>query len=190
MNLRELHEAISALPEAQRRDYRKLYSLAGAGGKAWPAYAEHLEAATTPREFFEAVYADDACRFEPLWAQWARVARKPWVKRFEPTQAREGFYLSDSGVFLEGEDSQILIPMKGRSQAVSVYVFAEDGFNDESADLCLSFSGKYTCCTMQLDGTYDVYRAGRALIFEKWNMDEAGRRLTRKARCQQCPGCH
>lgn len=190
MELKELREAIDAMPESRRRDYKKLLSLTGVGGKVWPALAAHLEAAGTPDEFFEAVYEDDACRFENLWAAWAKLTHKRWAKRFEPLQTVEGAKLSDKGVFLEGEHAQILIPVQGRNRPIDVYVFGEDGFNSEAADLYLCVNGSFECFGMKIEGTFDVYVAERMVLIEMWEMDEAGRRVSSKRRCQQEPCWH
>lgn len=191
MELSDLREQIEAMPLSQRGDYRRIYSFAGAGGKAWPALAEHLERSSTVREFLESVYEDDACRNEGVWALWAKLDRKRWPSRFESEQEVRGALLENQGVVIDFEGAQLLVPVPGRGRTVDVYVFGEDGFNADAAELYGSISGSFTCCGMQLEGTFDVYRAERALLLERWAFDKLGRRESKKRRCQRssCSCC-
>lgn len=185
MEFKELREQIDAMPAGQRKDYRKIFSFCGAGGRVWPQLAAHLEAASTVREFLDAVYEDDACRYETVWALWAKLGRKPWVKRFEPQQVLRDVKLKDNGLLLECADgaSQVLIPLNTRGKYIDICVFAEDGFNSEAAELFSSITGRFMCCGILLEGTFDVYRADHAVIFEQWNFDQFGRRSSSKSRC-------
>lgn len=185
MDYNELREQIDLMPASRRKDYRKIFSFCGVGGKVWPKLAPHLESAGTVREFLDSVYVDDACRFETVWALWAKLDRKRWVKRFEPEQALHDIKLKENGLLLECADgaSQVLIPLNTRGKFIDVCVFGEDGFNSGAAELFSSISGRFLCCGILLEGTFDVYRAEHAVIFERWSFDAFGRRQSSKNRC-------
>lgn len=176
MKYEELKAEIDAMPGARGKDYRKLLSVAGPNGKVWKTLEAHLEAATTAREFFEAVYNDDECRFENVWAEWAKLERKRWVGRFVPQQAVGIEKLQNKGVFLQNGANEILIPVPVRGRDLGVYVFNEGGFNTKAAEYFSSINGTFTCEGLTLEGAFDVYRAHHAVIFERWALDQFNRR--------------
>ena len=87
MQYEELKAQAEAVPAAQAKDYRELLALASIAGGVWPRLKGHLEAAEDCRGFFQAIYDDDACRFENAWAYWAKMNKEPWADRFEAEKA-------------------------------------------------------------------------------------------------------
>ena len=189
MNYQELKDQISAMEGRSAHDYREMLSLSAVAGDVWPKYRKHLESATTPDEFFEAIYQDDTLKFENLWAYWAKMRHsRDWLDRFECDSMRRDVLLDNRGVFLSGKDgNELLIPMKGRGKKYNVYVFDENGFNEKAAELYGSTYGSFTCCDVELEGAFDIYRADRALIFERWAIDKLIRRKDGKGQIRT--GC-
>ena len=79
MQYEELKAQVEAVPAAQAKDYRELLALASIAGGVWPRLKGHLEEAEDCRGFFQAIYDDDACRFENAWAYWAKMNKEPWA---------------------------------------------------------------------------------------------------------------
>lgn len=191
MNLEQLRDQIEEMPLSQRADYRKVFSYSAVGGKVWPQLADHLERAETVKEFLENIYEDDNLRFEAIWAYWAKMSKKRWVSRFEPAHQLRGMILKDKGLIVTGKGNELLIPVPGRGRTVDVFVFEEDGFNADAAELYGSINGTFECYGLVLEGTFDVYRSERSVIFERWAFDKLGRRVSTKRRCQKssCSCC-
>lgn len=190
MDYQELKEQIAAVPASKAKDYRELLAMSGVAGNVWPELREHLAAASTCDEFYELVYNDDACRYNNVWAMWAKMKKKKWLDRFEADEVLHNKLLDDRGIFLQSSDgSEILIPMTGRGLSCDIYVFKENGFNEKAADLFCSIYGKHTCCGVELDGAYDIYRTNRALIFEKWEIDKFMRRANGKGQMRTGVDC-
>ncbi len=190
MDYQELKRQVEAVPASKLKEYKELLSVSCVAKDVWPQLKPHLESASTCDEFFESVYADDACRFENVWALWAKLKRKDWVPRFEPDAAMHDLLLDNRGVFLRGGDNELLIPMVGRGRSVSLYLFSENGFNEKAAELYGSIYGKFDCCGMELDGAYDIYRTDRALIFERWAIDKLMRRANGKGQISSGCSCN
>ena len=189
MNYQDLKEQTAAKPENQIADYKKLFSFACVGGKVKDSLRKHLEEANDIDAFYEAVYADDACRFENVWGYWAKMHGGDWPKRFECEEARYGVRLQLKGVAVENETIQFFIPMMGRNRRADVYVFTDGKFNEEAADYFTSVSGTFTCLDMEFAGTYDIYVGPRLIIFERWEFDKLGNRLNGKGETKMCCSC-
>lgn len=190
MDYQELKEQIAAVPERKAKDYRELLALSSVAGNVWPQFRAHLEAASTCDEFFEAVYEDDACKMENVWALWAKMNKKKWLDRFEADEVLHSKLLDDRGIFLSSSDgSEMLIPMAGRGLSVDLYVFTENGFNEKAAELFASIYGSHSCCGIKLEGAYDIYRTHRGLIFEKWEIDKFMRRSNGKGQIRTGTDC-
>lgn len=187
MDYQELREQVAAVPPSKARDYRELLSLSGVAGDVWPQLKGHLEVASTCDEFFERMYNDDACRFENVWALWARLNGKKWPDRFEAERVLRNLVLDNRGIFLTAAESELLIPLMGRGQSCDLYVFPENGFNEKAAEFYGSIDGKHTCCGLELDGAFDIFRARRTLIFERWDIDQLKRRANGKGQIRT--GC-
>lgn len=187
MKYEELKEQVKAVPASQAKDYRELLSLASIAGDVWPQFKKHLEQARDCRGFFKSIYDDDACRFENAWAYWAKMNKELWADRFEAERALRNVTLDNKGVFLKGGGNELLIPLSGRSHAASIYLFRENGFNEKAAEFYGAINGSFTCAGIELEGAFDVYRAHRALIFERWEIDQLKRRADGKGQIRT--GC-
>ena len=99
-----------------------------------PAQAGIWRRAEDCRGFFQAIYDDEACRFENAWAYWAKMNKEPWADRFEAEKrACAACCLENKGIFIEGNGNELLVPLQGRGHAANVYLFAESGFNEHAA---------------------------------------------------------
>lgn len=189
MKYEDLIQYAQELPERDAKIYRELVSCAGVGGDVWPCMKEHLENAVTPREFFNAVYEDDACRFEKLWGLWAKLEKKEWRIRFEAEKVLESAVIERGGVVFEGEDVMFLVPvrgLRGKDRTVDIVIYPDDGFNVDVAEYYGSISGSFELYELKLEGTYDIYRAGRTLVLEHWTFDELGYRKRRRSQVGDC----
>lgn len=187
MNYEELKEQIRGVSVSQAKDYRELLSLSSIAGSVWPQFEKHLEQAQDYRSFFKAIYDDDACRFENVWAYWAKMNKEPWAERFECERMLKGVLLDNKGIFLKGGGNELLVPLAGRSHAANVYVFNENSFNEKAAEFYCSINGSFTCVGIVLEGAFDVFRTHRALIFERWEIDKLKRRADGKGQIRT--GC-
>lgn len=187
VNYDELKAQVAAVPAAQQKDYRELLGLASIGGGVWPRLQKHLDEANDCRSFFQAIYADDACRFENVWAYWAKMNKEPWADRFEAEQVARNVRLEHKGIFLQGADHELLIPLQGRGWEANVYLFAENSFNEKAAEFYGAVDGTFTCVGLELEGAFDIYRSHRALIFECWHIDKLRRRADGKGQIRT--GC-
>ncbi|MEG0323990.1 MAG: hypothetical protein RR547_01295 [Raoultibacter sp.] len=187
MDYQQLKEQVAAAPASQAKDYRQLLSLTCIAGGVWPQFAEHLKQAKDCQEFFQSIYDDDACRFENAWAYWAKTHKELWVDRFEPEWMMRGVPLEGKGFFLQSGESELLVPLVGRGHVANVYLFAENGFNEKAAEFYGAINGSFTCLGMPLEGAFDIYRAHRSLLFERWDIDELRRRANGKGQIRT--GC-
>lgn len=187
MEYGELKKQVAAMPPSQAKDYRELLSLASIAGGVWPQFEEHLKRAQDCRGFFKSIYDDDACRFENAWAYWAKMNKEPWADRFEAERVLKNVLLDNKGIFIEGGGNELLVSLAGRGQAGSIYLFAENGFNEKAAEFYGAINGSFTCAGIALEGAFDLYRTHRALIFERWEVDKLMRRANGKGQIRT--GC-
>ena len=185
MEFSEFKELINNAPDYQKKDYKRLAKYACIGNDVWPQFQEHLEKADSLYGFFENIYYDDDCRFEKAWGMWARMKHAhEWPLRFVPIQEVHGFSFAGAvGLVVQTEGLDMMWPLQvrgGVDKYCDVYVYEDDQFNDEAVDYMLSVGGKLTVAGLELDGSYDVYRADGLLIFEKWIVDDIGRRANKK----------
>ena len=185
MQYEELKAQVEAVPAAQAKDYRELLALASIAGGVWPRLKGHLEEAEDCRGFFQAIYDDDACRFENAWAYWAKMNKEPWADRFEAEKAVRGVRLENKGIFIEGNGNELLVPLQGRGHAANVYLFAENSFNEHAAEFYGAINGSFTCVGMELEGAFDIYRAHRALIITRFHVRKIPPHLRRAQEGQQ-----
>ena len=186
MKYDDLLKEINEMPASQRPAFHEIVACAGVGGDVWPTMKQHLEDACTLREFLDAVYDDDACRFEKLWGLWARLDKKDWRIRFEAEMVLEGALIERGGVVFEAGDTMFLVPVRGiraKDRTTDILVFADDSFN---TDVYGSISGPFTLYEQKFEGTFDIYRAGRNLILERWEFDELGFRKRRRSQVGEC----
>ncbi len=189
MKYDDLLKEINEMPASQRPAFHEIVACAGVGGDVWPTMKQHLEDAHTLREFLDAVYDDDACRFEKLWGLWARLDEKDWRIRFKAEMVLEGALIERGGVVFEAGDTMFLVPVRGiraKDRTTDILVFADDGFNTDVADFYGSISGPFTLYEQKFEGTFDIYRAGRNLILERWEFDELGFRKRRRSQVGEC----
>lgn len=190
MTLDELMKEVDEQPERQRKEFKEIITLSTLGGDILPNMKEHLEKANTLREFLHYMYEDDNCRYEKAWALWVKMANLPWYERFVPEFVNEDVVIEHGGAVVECGESMILIPVRGirgRDRTIDIYVYPDDGFNVDVAEYLGSISGKFTCYELPLEGTFDIYRSGKALVFERWTFDELGGRRERPSRKGACP---
>ena len=185
MDYNRFKELVESVPDYMQKDYRNLKRLVGIGDDVWPLLKQHLEDAETLYDFFENIYYDDACRMEKAWGYWARWKHPhDWPLQFEPLQEQHGIsYAGAIGFIMQTEGMDMMIPIQTRGgvdKQASIYVFEDDCFNDEAVDYMFSFGGKAKVENIQLDGSYDVYRADGLLVFEQWVVDDIGRRANKK----------
>lgn len=189
MDFKQLIEEVEAMPSSQKKQYRELIALSSLGGDVLPCMKAHLERAKTLKEFLNYMYEDDCCRFEKAWALWAKMSNKDWYTRFQPEMVLEGALVERGGVVVECEENMTLIPVRGtraHDRTVDIFLFPDDGFNVDLGEYYGSISGSFTCYGLPLKGTFDIYRAGRALLFERWAFDELGyrkRKASHKGAC-------
>ena len=62
-----------------------------------------------------------------------------------------------------------------------------DGSAISNAEFYGAINGSFTCVGMELEGAFDIYRAHRALIFERWDVDKLRRRANGKGQVRT--GC-
>lgn len=177
MDYQDLKRQLDELSDAQKREYRGLLAQAALGGQIRPEYEACAEKASTWREFFDAVYADDALRFTRLWGAWAKADRKEWVARFVPAQAAQRVRLVRRAVPLEyAHGGALLVPADARGQHASVLVFEDESINTGAATFFTSIEGQFTCGDIAFDGTYDVFYYHGAVLFVKWAVNAQGQR--------------
>lgn len=189
MTYDELLEQVNELPAPQKAMLHEIVACAGVGGDVWPSMKEHLENATTWRGFLNAVYDDDECRFEKIWGLWAKLDEKDWRIRFKPEMVLEGALVERGGVVFEAGDTMFLIPVRGiraKDRTVDILVFPFDAFNLDVAEFYCSISGPFTLYGQKFEGTFDVYRAGRNLVLERWEFDDLGLRRRRRSDVGEC----
>lgn len=148
MKYDDLLKEINEMPASQRPAFHEIVACAGVGGDVWPTMKQHLEDACTLREFLDAVYDDDACRFEKLWGLWARLDEKDWRIRFEAEMVLEGALIERGGVVFEAGDTMFLVPVRGiraKDRTTDILVFADDSFNTDVADFTDRLVGHSHC---------------------------------------------
>ena len=97
-------------------------------------------------------------------------------------------HLEDAHTLREFLDA-FLVPVRGiraKDRTTDILVFADDGFNTDVADFYGSISGPFTLYEQKFEGTFDIYRAGRNLILERWEFDELGFRKRRRSQVGEC----
>ncbi len=182
MELAQLYEEIEGMTPARKKTFREIISLVTLGGEVLPNLKEHLEKASSLTEFLDRMYLDDSCRFEKAWALWAKVGNRDWYSRFQPEAVLEGAIIERGGVVIECGENMMLIPVRGtraHDRTIDIFLFPDDGFNTDLGEYYGSISGSFVCCELPLEGTFDIYRAGRALVLERWAFDELGYRKKR-----------
>lgn len=189
MELQQLNDEVERMTPARKKVFHEIISLVSLGGEILPCMKEHLEKANSLYEFLDLMYLDDACRFEKAWALWAKASNKDWRMRFECEMFLEGALVERGGVVVECGDSMMLIPVRGtraHDRTIDIFLYPDDGFNVDLGEYYGSISGSFVCYGLPLEGTFDIYRAGRALLFERWAFDELGyrkRKASHKGAC-------
>ncbi|RDB63895.1 hypothetical protein C1878_03645 [Gordonibacter sp. 28C] len=177
MDYCELKDQVNGLDERQRKGCTRVLSLVSIGGGMRPEFREHLDGASTYREFFEALYGDDTLRFTKAWAAWARHDGKQWVDRFEPAQAAERVPFAGRGLPVEFSGNTVLVPLGGHGKKARVLAFEDGAFNEDAAAYFTSIEGAFTCGGLSFDGIYDVFTSGNTVLFEHWALNEKGIRV-------------
>lgn len=211
MEFKQLEEEIEKMSAAEQKVYREILALSSLGGDILPIMKDSLEKANSLREFLDLVYMDDACRFEKAWAVWAKYSKKMWLTRFDPECFYEAAVLERGGVVLESErvehegevlehggaafmpsKNMMLIPVRGtraHDRTIDLFVYPDDGFNTDLGEYYGSITGCFTCYGLELKGSFDIYRCGRALVFERWTFNELGYRAKKKSFKGACECC-
>lgn len=189
MEFAQLEDEVKEMNESQKKVFHEIIALSSLGGEILPSMKEHLEKANSLHEFLDLMYMDDNCRYEKAWALWAKHSNKNWYTRFKPERVCEGALLERGGVVLESEKNMMLIPVRGtraRDRTIDLFVFPDDGFNTDLGEYYGSISGSFVCYELPLEGTFDIYRTGRALVFERWAFDKLGYRKEKASRKGAC----
>lgn len=175
MKYDEFKALIDAMDEEERKEHLKVFPLACLGGSILPEYEKHAEAANSLEEFYDLVFADDDLRFTKIWAVISRMKDPSWIERFEYVDVARRIK-AKHGVPLIGENVGFSLFPASLVGSPNVYVFEDAAFNEAGCEYYMAFTGKFECVGIQLDGTYDVFRVGNNIIFEKWDFDTAGMR--------------
>lgn len=168
MELQELERQIEEAPLASRSDLRTLLNYVSIGGRMLPPYERPLADASTYREFFDAIYADDDQRFTHVWALWAKLASKTWTNRFDPVLRLENLKLKAAGLPILFEGGVTLAPTGSCDNIANLLVFSQGAFNAEAADFVTSVGGTFTCAGYEFVGIYGLYQYRGNAIFEAW----------------------
>lgn len=172
MEFSELKEQIGATPLKTRAELDTMLAYTSIGDNVLEQYRPALEQASTYREFFDAIFADDAFRFTPVWAKWARFSNKRWLERFQPVIHKEKLRLKAAGLPVEFEGGVVLAPAGAHDNIVNFFVFEQHAFNTEAADFVTSVGGTFTCADFEFKGIYGIYKHRNNIIFEAWQEEE------------------
>ena len=93
-----------------------------------------------------------------------------------------------NGILIEKDGLELVVsvPVTGKRKRADVLVFAENSFNEAVADQVASLNGQFTCAGMSFNGTFDIFVADKALIFEEWEFDVLGYRKNGKRASKTC----
>lgn len=181
MNYNDMKAELDAATGDEKRRLRDLLAMVCLGGQIEEDYVKYAEESSTLQEFFDAIYEDDDMRFTPVWGQLAREHDPiDWLQRFEPI-AYMPRVKAPRGLAFRGENTAMAILPEDLRLTPNVFVFDEAGFNEAAANLLMTFTGAYEVAGIQLDGTYDIYRAKNNFIFEQWKTNDFGERLNKRA---------
>lgn len=171
MEYEQLKEQIDQVKGERRPALQRLLLYVSAGDGIHPDYARYLERAQTYRQFFDAVYADDANRFTAVWADWAQLSCKKWLDRFEPIIKLENIRLKGDGLPIEFGTGIVLAPTGVRDNICNFYVFESGAFNTAAATFVTSIGGRFSCAGYDFAGIYGVYRHKGSVVFETWEQE-------------------
>ncbi len=171
MNYKELKEGIGQAPLASRPALERLLLYVSAGPGVLPDYAPYLEGATSYRDFFDAIYADDTKKGTSVWAGWAALKRKSWIGRFQPLLRLENLRLKGDGLPVQFGTGLFLAPTGSRDSIANLSVFRQGAFNVEAAEFVTSIGGTFTCAGYDFAGIYGVYKYRGNVILEQWEAE-------------------
>lgn len=171
MNAQELLDQMSRAPKTSAVALDRLAMRVAIAGNVIPAYIDYLEDASTYREFFNAIYADESQKDTSVWAEWAKLERLDWIERFEPKLSLRGLRIKTDGLPIEFGTGVVLAPTGSRDRVCNLYVFASGAFNTEAADFVTSVGGKFTCAGYDFAGVYGVYKYRGSVILEEWETE-------------------
>ena len=171
MEAQELIEQIKKAPLTSALVLDRLRLATTVADKALPEYEPYLADAKSYREFFDAIYADDTKKSTSVWAEWAKLSRKPWIERFDAKLALTGLRMKSDGLPFEFGTGIVLAPTASRDRVCNLYVFASGAFNTEAADFVTSIGGSFTAAGYDFTGVYGVYKYHGSVIFEEWEVE-------------------
>lgn len=171
MEAQELIEQIKKAPLTSALVLDRLRLATTVADKVLPEYEPYLAGAKSYREFFDAIYADDAKKSTSVWAEWAKLSRKPWIERFDAKLALTGLRVKSDGLPLEFGTGIVLAPTASRDRVCNLYVFASGAFNTEAADFVTSIGGSFTAAGYDFTGVYGVYKYHGSVILEEWEVE-------------------
>ena len=171
MNVRELKDAIDRAPIGSRAQLEKLFYYVTIGDKFRPEYEDFARDADTYREFFGAIYDDPSQKTSLVWADWARLTRRNWLRFFEPELVVEKIRLKTDGLPIQFGSGVLMAPTGGRDNIANLYVFGQDAFNTNAADYSGSIGGKFSCVDYAFHGIYGLYRYRGSVILEAWQVE-------------------
>ena len=171
MEAQELIEQIKKAPLTSALVLDRLRLATTVADKVLPEYEPYLAGAKSYREFFDAIYADDAKKSTSVWAEWAKLSRKPWIERFDAKLALTGLRMKSDGLPFEFGTGIVLAPTASRDRVCNLYVFASGAFNTEAADFVTSIGGSFTAAGYDFTGVYGVYKYHGSVILEEWEVE-------------------
>lgn len=169
MDARTLKEQIDAAPLTSRADLTKLYMFVTVGDDFLPEYEAHAVGASTYRELFDAIYADEALKDTMVWAECAKLNRHNWLRYFTPKLLIENLRMKTDGLPVQMGEAVMLAPTASRDNIANLYVFENGAFNRAAAEFVTSIGGKFTVADYEFLGIYGLYKYKQNVIMEEWD---------------------
>lgn len=171
MEFAELKEQVEAAPASKKKQLERLFLYTTSGNDVLPEYADYLEAARNYSDYFDAIYADDGCRFTTVWAEWAKLSSKKWLDRFPPKMSIPNIRLKGDGLPIEFGTGIVLAPTGCRDNIAEFRLYPSGGFNTQAARFVTSIGGSFTCAGYDFCGIYGLYCHRGTVIFEEWQVE-------------------
>lgn len=191
MEYAELVREIEALPASERETMCKLARLVTIGGAVRSRFTPALEAAASPIEFFERIYADDCLRSDMEWAAIARALHPDWLSRFEPRERAEAVPTEGGRLRLAGLEGQgdLFVDVPGAPDAISVLLFDDGEVNEVALDNAGAFVGLFEVGGLRVSGRFSIGFSGRQAVIVEWRYRENGSRVSIEHKLRCSCGC-
>lgn len=172
MDARELKASIEASPVRKRAELEKLYLYVTLGDEFRPGMEAYAKDAAGYQQYFDALFSDEAMKDTRVWAQWARLAHRKWVDRFEPKLVVQNLRLKSAGIPVEFGSGIFIAPLGSKDTVADFYLFENGAFNTDAAEFVTSIGGTFKCVGYEFVGIYGVYRFHNDVIFEEWDVEK------------------